>query len=267
MVKTEIVEPGTDWEVVSRYGAVRSAVVANSINGNPETDTPKYDFAQGVHIIAWGRDSKTEQIKIAVLSQARPYADNAFEPENREAMIFEQIPMGFKDIVIEKEKEKFETTKETAIRETTEETGAFEILGITYPNYPKQYVGPGFVGTASDLVFVEVNLEKIDQTKVDKTESIFKTNFIPVSDLLSDIKKGKTDRGYARMCTANSGILIFLAELEEFQHVERNHSLVSKRIAISRDVKYFLSDEERKEYFKLKTKLKALERKTGNITS
>ncbi len=227
--------PGTvDVEWISRFGSYRSAVVTDN-EGNPLYDKPRSDEAPNVNIIAWGKDQNTHEVKVAIISQARPHADNEFETDNIDPMVFEQIPMGFKDKIIGKDQiEKFESVNEAASRETTEETGAFAVLDITYPEYPKHYPNPSFIGTTSDLVFVEVDLNQIDKMKMDRTEPIFKSDYIPVSKLLKDIKNGKTDHGYARMCTANSAILIFLAGLEEFQNAQRNHKFVSRRVETAR---------------------------------
>jgi len=115
---------GADWEAVSRFGAVRSAVVTKP-DGAPDFDRPKYDEAPSLNIVSWGKDSKTGEIRVAMISQARPHADNAFDRQSSESMIFEQIPMGFLDRVIGRDQlERLELTSEGAKRETGEETGA-----------------------------------------------------------------------------------------------------------------------------------------------
>ncbi len=258
--RIEKLPAGTDWEAVSRFGVIRSAVVTNP-DGSPAFDRPRYDEAPNVNIVAWGKDKKGK-VKVALISQSRPHADNEFEPENTEPMIFEQIPMGFVDKVIGKDQmERFEHAHEAATRETQEETGAIAVLDIACPEYSKHYPNPTFIGTNSDLVFVEVDLTQIDKMKMDRTEPIFNADYVPVSEVLADIKKGKTDRGYARMCTANSAILIFLAGLEQFHRAERNHTVVSRKIETYKKVKTNLSDEERRKLFKLKSEIRELEKK------
>lgn len=93
--RVEEMAPGTDWEAVSRFGSVRSAVVTDP-EGNPQFDRPRYDEAPNINVVAYGRDSKTGQLKIGMISQARPHADNDFEPGSKEAPRFAQIPMGFR---------------------------------------------------------------------------------------------------------------------------------------------------------------------------
>jgi len=44
---------------------------------------------------------------------------------------------------------------------------------------------------------------------------------------MRDIKDGKTERGYARMCTSNSAILIFLSNLSQYQNADRNQRIIN----------------------------------------
>lgn len=217
---------GVDWEAVSRFGAVRSAVVTKP-DGTPDFDRPRYDEAPSVNIVAWGKDSKSGEIRVAMISQARPHADNAFDKQSSEDMVFEQIPMGFLDRVIGKDQlERFELTSEGAKRETGEETGASAVKDISYPEFPAHYPSPTFVGTSPTVVFVEVDLEKIDKLKIDRKEQIFNAEYIPLNQLMKDIKDGKTERGYARMCISNSAILIFISNLRQYQNADRNQKII-----------------------------------------
>lgn len=217
---------GVDWEATSRFGGVRSAVVTKP-DGTPDFDRPRYDEAPSVYVVAWGRDSKTREIKVAMISQARPHADNVFDQQSSESMVFEQIPMGFLDRVIGKDQiERLESRSEGAKRETGEETGATAIKDIAYPEFPEHYPNPTFVGTSSTVVFVEVDLEKINAFKIDRKEQIFNAEYIPLNELMRDIRDGKTERGYARMCTSNSAILIFLSGLKQYQNADRNQRVI-----------------------------------------
>lgn len=214
---------GVNWEAISRrFGRVVSAVVTDE-KGMPSYDRPKVEEAPNVNIVAYGKDKKTGELRIVMISQARPHADDVFDPNNPDEMVFEQIPMGFLEKVIGKDmKEKFESVQAGAIRETDEETGAGVIKSISRPEFPAHYPNPTFIGTASDLVFVEVDLDQINKMKLDRKELIFNADYIPLKTLIQDIKNGKTDRGYARMATSNSAILIFLSGLKTFQNAQRN---------------------------------------------
>lgn len=218
---------GTDWEAVSRFGSYRSAVITDK-EGKPSFDRPRADEAPAVNVVAYGKDKKTGELRIAMISQARPHADNDFDSKDTKDMVFEQIPMGFLEKIIGKDPiEKIESVKEGAKRETSEETGAGAVLDVSSPEYSKHYPNPTFVGTSTDVVFVEVDLEEIDKLKIDKNEPIYKADYIPLSQLIEDIKTGKTERGYARMCTSNSAILMFLSNLNSFRNAERNEKILA----------------------------------------
>jgi hypothetical protein len=224
---------GTDWEVTSRFGAVRSAVITHP-DGSPAFDRPRYDEAPNVNIVAYGKDHHGK-IHVAMISQARPHADNVFEPDSTEDMRFAQIPMGFLDKVVGKDQ--LESVASGATRETAEETGAVAVKSIAYPEYPQHYPNPTMIGTTSNLAFVEVDLNKIGELKVDRDEGIFQADYIPLDQLLRDIKAGRNEHGYTRMATTNSALLIFLSNLESIQHAERNARHVSAQSAANREFK------------------------------
>ncbi|MCL5434910.1 MAG: NUDIX domain-containing protein [Patescibacteria group bacterium] len=181
----EEMAPGTDWEVISRFGSVRSAVATNP-DGSPAFDRPRYDEAPNINAVVWGRDKKTGEIKIGIISQARPHADNVFEDSDK-PMAFESVPMGFMDKVVGKDQvERLEHAGEAATREAGEETGALAVKDISYPEYPNHYPNPTFVGTTSSVVFVEVDLDKVDEMKIDRTEQIFSAEYVPLSQVLKD---------------------------------------------------------------------------------
>lgn len=227
---------GTDWEAVSKFGAVRSAVVTNP-EGSPAFDRPRYDEAPNINVIAWGKD-KNGEIRIGMISQARPHADNVFDTEDNKPMVFEQIPMGFLDKVIGKDQvERLEHASEGATRETGEETGATVVKDVSYPEYPNNYPNPTFVGTTSNVVFVEVDLDQVDKHKIDRSEQIYSAEYIPLRKLLSDIEKGKTERGYARMSISNSVILMYLSSLNAYKNAERNQKILSEEGKANREFK------------------------------
>ncbi len=213
---------GVDWEAVSPFGAVRSAVVTDEY-GKPVFDRPRYEEAPNVNIVAWGRDKKTGQIKVALISQPRPHADDPTNPENTEQLVFAQIPMGFKIKVLGRDQiEAFESSKAAGKRETGEETGAFVIKDVFEPEFPFHNPNPTFVGTWSDLIFVEVDLDKIEELKYDRSEPIFSAEYVPLKQLWKEIKVGKTDRGITRMCTSNSALIIYLSYLGDLNRKSKD---------------------------------------------
>jgi hypothetical protein len=204
---------GVDWAAESLFGSVRSAVVTDE-TGKPVFDHPRYEEAPNVNIVAWGRDKNTGQIRVALISQPRPYADDPTDPENTKTLIFAQIPMGFKELIIGRDQlGAYESSKQAAARETAEETGASVIKNISQPEFPYHNPNPTFVGTWSDLVFVEVDLERIETLKQDRNEPIFKAEYIPLKQIWKELRAGKTERGITRMCTSNSALLIFFTYL------------------------------------------------------
>lgn len=248
---------GTDWEAKSRFGSVISAVATNS-DGSPSYDRPRYNEAPNVNVVAWGKDKKG-QIKIAIINQARPYADNELETETNEPMVFRQIPMGFLDKILgQGEVSRLESTKKGAIREISEETGAMVVKDISFPELPKHYPNPTFVGTSSNLAFVEVDLEKIDELKSRSVgeEQIYKSEYIPLDQLLKEIQTGKVDNAYTRMCTSNSAILIFLSGLKQYQQAERNSRIANDISSLIREA----SNKDREKTRALMKELRKLAR-------
>ncbi len=226
---------GVDWEAVSKFGAVRSAVVTNP-DGSPAFDRPRYDEAPNINAVVFGKDERG-RIMVAIISQGRPHADNVFE-EDTEPMIFESIPMGFMNKIMGNDQlERLEHAGEAAARESMEESGVQVVKDILYPEYPQHYPNPTFVGTTSNVVFVEVDLKTIDKMRVDRKELIFSAEYISLSQLLRDIEAGKTERGYARMATTNSVILMFLSTLKAFQNAERNEHLLNAETQANKDFK------------------------------
>jgi len=218
---------GVDWEAVSPFGAVRSAVVTDEA-GKPVFDRPRYEEAPNVNIVAWGRDRKTRQIKVALISQPRPHADDPTNPANTEPLVFAQIPMGLKEKLLGKDQlEAYESSKQAAARETGEETGATAIKDISQPEFPYHNPNPTFVGTWSDLVFVEVDLDKVEELKASRNEPIFKAEYVPLKQVWKEIRAGKSDRGITRMCTSNSALLVYLSYLGTLVKASKERDLAN----------------------------------------
>ncbi|MCL5435132.1 MAG: hypothetical protein M1405_01965 [Patescibacteria group bacterium] len=54
---------------------------------------------------------------------------------------------------------------------------------------------------------------------------------------LKDIRAGKTEKGYARMATSNSVILMFLSTLDAYQNAERNQRILTAEGQANRQFK------------------------------
>lgn len=208
---------GVDWYAVSRFGKVENVVVTNK-NGKPLFDRPAYSEAPNVNVVAWGKDKKTGEIKVAVISEERPHADHPDLPESTEPLKFAQIPMGFLNKILGKGGYAIlEAKKKGAGREVSEETGASAIIEITRPPSPWQNPNPAFVATWSELFFVQVDLEKISELKLDGDELIYKAEYLSIPDLLKRIKEGQNSSGEIfRAATSLSALMIFFACHPEF---------------------------------------------------
>ncbi len=227
---------GVNWEVVSRFGRVSSVVVVDDA-GNPQFDRPRYEEAPNVNVIAWGTD-ETGAIKIGFISQPRPHADNRLDPKDTEDVVFQSAPVGFIDKIIGKDQmEAFEHPGAAAAREVAEETGATVVKSIAYPQIPFHYPNPTFVGTTSDIVFVEVDLKKIEELKKDHTEPIFTAEYRPIQQVLQDLQNGQSELGLMRMATTNSALLIFLSTIPEFANATTNQSMLNKQVNANKTMK------------------------------
>ncbi len=202
------------WTLESRFGSVRQALVCN-IDGTPNFDRPAYREAENVNCVVWGRGEHGE-IRLAVIRQPRPHAD---DPCNRgvdghDPVVFGQVVMGFLEKVIGKDGiARLESVSGGAIREASEEAGASAVLGIEYPNDPFHNPSPSFVATWSDLVYIQVDLKKIENLKHDRNEPIYSAEYVTVAELVSRIKNGHDAMGaYYRYGNSNSAWLIFLCD-------------------------------------------------------
>jgi len=199
-----------DWQALSPFGSVGTAVVLDG-KGVPVFDRPIYREAQNVNLVVWGKDVNGE-IKIAIIRQPRPHSDDPMQPgvDGHAPVIFGQIPMGFAEKILG------EVPEDTARREASEETGAGVVRGVTRPKYPWHNPNPTFVATWSDLLFVEVDLARVEQLRPTRDEPIFSAEFISAKELIARIANGQDDQGAVyRMCTANSILLIFFATFPE----------------------------------------------------
>ena len=215
--KTQEFPPGTEWEATSRFGKVEDVVVINA-DGSPGFNRPRYHEAPNTNSVAWGFDKKTGKVKIAILTEERPHALHPIDPRLSESLVFGQVPMGFKNKIIGKDLlEEFETAEDGAIRELGEETGLRTILTKFRPAFPFHNPNPTFVATWSDLVFIQVDLDKIEEKKLDKNEMIYKAEYLTVPELLERIAQGQDENGAIyRACTSLSILMIFFATFPHF---------------------------------------------------
>jgi 8-oxo-dGTP pyrophosphatase MutT (NUDIX family) len=178
-----------DWKIESRFGSVHRVVVTDQ-DGQPLFDRPDYAEAPNVNMIVWGRERDGE-IKLAVITEERPHADNPEDPTDTKPLIFGQVPMGFVDRVFNADDfRRYEDLLQGAIRESQEETGASTVLNRTQPKYPYLFPSPSFTRTSSRLYFLEVDLELIRERAKIYGEKIYNAEFIGVPELLARIRAG-----------------------------------------------------------------------------
>lgn len=209
--KLQIDHESSHWKVVSDFGSIESVVVVDK-DGAPVFDRPVYRESPNVNLVVYGRTG-SGNIKIAVIRQPRPHADQPDKPgvDGHEPVVFGQVAMGFAEKILGEDPEA------TARRETAEETGASVVLSVTKPKVPWHNPNPTFVSTWSDLLFVEVDLNKVEKLRSTRNEPIFSAEFIDPSELISRVAAGEDDAGALyRMCTSNSVWLIFFATFPEF---------------------------------------------------
>lgn len=212
-----VASKGGDYRVESRFGSVESAVVIGP-DGKLAFDRPLYREAANVNIVAYGLDANGK-IRIAIIRQPRPHADDPEQPGNEHPpVVFGQIPAGFLERVIGKDSvERLETVEVGATRETSEETGATAVVRITRPAYPFVFPAPTFCATWSDLLFVEVDLERIEALKPDRTEPIFSAEYLLVPELLRRIREGKDETGAVYRAGVYLGdLMVFFATHPEW---------------------------------------------------
>lgn len=208
---------GVDFQIRNRYVAVTSAVVTHP-DGTPQYDRPKYDEVNpAIVAVAWGRD-KDNTAKIALLSQARPHADDPYHAST-EDIVFESVPMGFLDRIAGPEATSLlESAESGAVREIVEETGMSSVIkDIALPEIPATFTNPSFSGIYGNVVFVEVDLETIEQHKGEKNhgEMIYNAQYVALSKVWEGLQTGQTELGLTRNALSNANILMFMAWLQK----------------------------------------------------
>lgn len=159
-----------DWRAESPFGSVESAIVIGP-EGEPVFDRPVYREAPNINAVVWGK-GKSGEVRLAVINQPRPHSDDPENSGEHETVVFGQIVMGFLERIIGKDMiTRYESIESGSAREASEEAGASVVIKIENPEYPYLNPAPSFVATWSNLVFIEVNLEKIEKLKKDRMRS------------------------------------------------------------------------------------------------
>ena len=208
---------GVDWEAKSRFGSVTSEVAVDD-QGRPVFDRPAYHETPCVNVVAWGRDRRTGEIKIGLITEERPHPDHPEFPESTQPLRFTQVPMGFVDKILGKDGlRQLELGATAAAREVTEETGAKVVRGSSKPRCPYHIYSPTFMATWAGVHFIEVDLEEIEAVKAHRDEPIFKAEFVTAKELLARIREGQDQEGNIfRGGSSLSVLMMFFASFPEF---------------------------------------------------
>lgn len=124
--------------------------------------TWKLDMSRIITVV-WGE--KNGEIYIGLVLEARPHAiDSAVFPKDAK---FWGVPRGFRKPT--------ETPELAARREAGEESGATVVLeskeaGSIYPN-------PTFCATSGPLIFLKVDLDRLEKIRPERGEKIYKAKF------------------------------------------------------------------------------------------
>ena len=234
---------GRDWQNGSSYNVIKNVVVCDD-DGNPAYEIPGVWVRRGCTTIVWGRDRNTDEVKIGIIYQPRPianeppdtkedrcltpntieYIEDLFAGRAQNPVVFAQTPGGLRNI--DPTSGKLESPDDTARSEAREESGVGDdaIIEVTSPSAPFWNSDPGVFADWHDIRFVEVDLEKVRSPQPDKTESIYKVVYLSVQELLAHIAQGavpvlidgEEQRVYYRAGSSLAVLMIFFSSHPEF---------------------------------------------------
>ncbi len=198
-----------EWNISSRFGEVRQVVVIGA-DGKPIFDRPMYREAPHVVSVVYGYD-QDKNCRVGIIRQSRPHADDPRRPgDDHPPVVFGATPMGFRDKLINSLN--FETPQMAGTREVEEEAGATTVIKVSTPEYPWENPAPSFCGTWADMVFIEVDLRRIEALKADPTEPIHSAEYITLDELIERIACGVDSQGAMyRDSRSNSAWMSFIA--------------------------------------------------------
>lgn len=184
----------------SRFGFAEQRVQLDA-EGKLAFDRVVYGEAPNINAVVWGR--RDGQIYIGRTVQSRPFADHHDgEPADPAITFVQPCVMGFN-------LERVAGT-EAALREASEEAGTGNaVLSIKQMRFHNP--NPTFCATWSELFEIEVDLDKIEEAS-DRSELIYRAEFVPLSQAIDDIARGWEDGVSYRSATANDTLFVWLAK-------------------------------------------------------
>ncbi len=183
-------------------------------DGMPAFGRVVYGEKPNINGVVWGKDADGI-VKVAVIVQARPLADMPSGMAAEMGIIFGQpCVMGFRDNFggMKNLEKVFEAAQDAAVREALEEAGVQDIIDVQ--NMGHHNPNPTFCATWSELFDIEVDLTKITGV-TDRTEQIYRAEYISVKEVLQRIASGEYEGVNYRSATANDALMVWLTRHPE----------------------------------------------------
>lgn len=205
LTKREAAMPGAEWTYdperggfYSRFGFAEYRIQLGA-DGMPAFGRVVYGETANINGVVWGYD-ENGNVLIGVTIQERPLADN---PDGTPARIRFGQPcvMGFN---LEKV-----AGQDAAIREASEEAGTGSAV-IAVEEFGSHNPNPTFCATWSQLFAIQVDLTKVTG-QTDRSELIYRAEFVPIVELLRRIHAGEHQGVSYRSATANDAFFVWLA--------------------------------------------------------
>ena len=187
----------------SRFGAARIRVQLKP-DGTPDFDRVAYTEAPAINAVAWGVE-EDGTIKVAVVNQARPFADNVDGTPADPPKVFGQAAiLGFLNKIIG---EGFESALEAGRRETGEESGASVVLSVKPMGH--QISQPTLATSWGTLLDIQVDLSQLNQD-VDRSELIYKAEYLPLWEIRQRVADEEVEAVNYRPCVPNAALFVWL---------------------------------------------------------
>ncbi|MEN9557880.1 MAG: hypothetical protein RL141_249 [Candidatus Parcubacteria bacterium] len=206
------IPPGSDVSFTGPSGSGRIGV-ACSDTGDFQYDKFVLEQFPGVAVVAWG--VKDGVVKLAWLTQTRPFAVDQERPGRTKPIAFGQIPMGFIETRFDKSLENL--IYDAVVRELQEETGADHVISVSMPDPGTYWQDPTCMSNGTYVAFAQVDLGRISATTQHGHEQIKKAEFLPVEEVLRRISKGWTEDGVVHHMGLSLGpLMMFFARFPHF---------------------------------------------------